>query len=130
MSNQMISIKRSELNKLENKAKVGWKYYYIMKDDYNEISHYFAEARAENKKLIETIKSGGDVDIAFLKKQFMELYEKVGELTDCPVCMETMTKENSEVGSCGHMICKNCKDIICHSDKKECPICKKAYYVR
>jgi hypothetical protein len=68
-----------------------------LRDDFDELSQFFGQARAENKKLIETIKSGGDVDLNYLKKQFLELYEKVGELTDCPVCFETLTKENKFV---------------------------------
>ena len=130
MSNQTITMTRVEKMALEKKAKVGWRHFYIMKEDYDSLAIFFAEERRENKKLIDALKNGGDFDVEFLKKQFIEMYDKVGELTDCPVCYETMTKENSEVGSCGHMICKNCKDEICNSDKKECPICKAKYYVR
>jgi hypothetical protein len=115
---------------LESKANVGWKNYYTLRDDFDELSQYFSEVRAENKKLIETIKSGGDVDIEYLKKQFLDLYEKVGELTDCPVCFETLTKENSEVPSCGHLICKGCKLNICNMGNKECPICKAKYWIK
>jgi hypothetical protein len=101
-----------------------------MRDDYYNLSHYFSEVRTENRKLIETINNGGELDIVYLKKQFLELYEKVGELTDCPVCFEAMTKENSEVSNCGHMICKDCKNTICNSDNKECPVCKTKYYLK
>lgn len=124
------TITTAEKKRLENKAKVGWKNYYTLRDDFDELSQYFSEVRAENKKLIETIKSGGDVDIEYLKKQFLDLYEKVGELTDCPVCFETLTKENSEVPSCGHLICKGCKLNICNMGNKECPICKAKYWIK
>jgi hypothetical protein len=124
------TITTAEKKRLESKAKVGWKNYYTLRDDFDELSQYFSEARAENKKLIETIKSGGDVDIEYLKKQFLDLYEKVGELTDCPVCFETLTKENSEVPSCGHLICKGCKLNICNMGNKECPICKAKYWIK
>ena len=124
------TITTAEKKRLESKAKVGWKNYYTLRDDFDELSQYFSEVRAENKKLIETIKSGGDVDIEYLKKQFLDLYEKVGELTDCPVCFETLTKENSEVPSCGHLICKDCKQHICNSGNKECPICKTKYWIK
>jgi len=120
----------AEKKRLETKAKVGWKNYYILRDDFDELSQYFSEARKENKKLVELIKGGGDVDLDYLKKQFLELYEKVGELTDCPVCFETLTKENSDVPSCGHLICKDCKQHICNSGNKECPICKAKYWVK
>ena len=124
------TITTAEKKRLESKAKVGWKNYYTLRDDYDELAQYFSEVRAENRKLIETIKSGGDVDIVYLKKQFLELYEKVGELTDCPVCFETLTKENSEVPSCGHLICKGCKLNICNIGNKECPICKAKYWIK
>ena len=123
-----ITITSKEKKYLESKAKVGWKNFYIMRDDYYNLSNFFSEARAENKKLVAQINSGGEIDLDFLKKQFLELYDKVGELTDCPVCFETLTKENSEVPSCGHMICKGCKTNICNIGKKECPICKAKYW--
>ena len=125
---QLITMTKSQKWALENKAKVGWKHYYMLRDELDELSSYYAEERRKNRELIENIKSGKDFDIEFLKKQFLDLYEKVGELTNCPVCMETMTKENTEVPACGHMICKVCKDRICQSAKKECPICKKKYF--
>lgn len=124
------TITTAEKKRLESKAKVGWKNYYTLRDDFDELSQYFSEVRAENKKLIETIKSGGDVDTEYLKKQFLDLYEKVGELTDCPVCFETLTKENSDVPSCGHLICKGCKLNICNMGNKECPICKAKYWIK
>jgi hypothetical protein len=127
--NQQITITKGQKLALENKAKVGWKHYYMESDRRDELAVFFADERRRNRELIETLQSGGAIDIEFLKKQFIDLYAKVGEFTDCPVCMETMTKANSEVGTCGHMICKSCKDTICQSHKKECPICKKKYYV-
>jgi hypothetical protein len=128
MSNQTITMSLKEKKVLENKAKVGWKSFYIMRDDYDELAQYFSEVKKENKKLVEQLKSGGEVDLEFLKKQFIELYEKVGELTDCPVCFETLVKDNMDISSCGHTICKSCKEQICNHGKKECPICKKKYF--
>ena len=43
---------------------------------------------------IPTIK----IDIEFLRKAYLELYEKVGDLTDCPVCFDTMVKDNTHLG--------------------------------
>ena len=123
-----ITMTLKEKKYLESKAKVGWKTYYILRDDFDNMSNYFAETRTENKKLIEKLKSGGEVDLDFLKKQFIDLYDKVGELTDCPVCFETLTKGNIDIASCGHMICKTCKDHICSHGNKECPICKTKYW--
>ena len=127
-NNQQITMTRGQKMALENKAKVGWRHYFMMRDDFDILAVFFSTERKKNKELIEAINKGETVDVEFLKKQFIELYARVGELTDCPVCYETMTKENSEVGNCGHLICKVCKDTICASAKKECPICKKKYY--
>jgi hypothetical protein len=124
------TITTAERTRLENKAKVGWKTYYILRDDYDRLCNYYSQARSDNRKLVEQIKSGGECDTEFLKKQFLELYEKVGELTDCPVCFETLTKENSEVPNCGHLICKGCKLHICNVGNKECPICKTKYWIK
>jgi hypothetical protein len=130
MSSTTITITLKEKKFLESKAKVGWKTYYILRDDFDELSTWFSDERQKNRELVKKLKEGEEVDFAYLKTQFLELYEKVGELTDCPVCFETLTKANSEVPSCGHMICRDCKTHICNSGKKECPICKATYWVK
>ena len=130
VNNNTTTITYKEKQQLENKAKIGWRTYFILRDNYNNLSEYYNEVREENKKLVGTIKSGGDVDISFLKKQFLDLYEKVGELTDCPVCYETLTKLNTDLPSCGHMICKTCKDTICTAGTKKCPICNLKYFIK
>ena len=130
MTDATITITKREKSFLEAKAKSGWKCFYLLRDDYYNLNSYFNEQRAENRKLIETIKSGGEVDLTFLKKQFVELYEKVGEATDCPVCFETLTKDNMEIPNCSHLICKDCKGHICSSGDKKCPICRVAYFIK
>jgi len=122
-----ITMSANEKRDLERKAKAGWKTYFLLLERYNDLSEYQILQREHNRQLATTIRSGGEVDLEFLKKQFVDMYEKLGELTDCPVCFETLTKENSVVPNCGHMLCKTCKDKICEGNK-ECPICKAKLY--
>lgn len=127
-NNNTITITKAEKYELETKAKRGWRSYFILRDDNYILANYLHDEKEANAKLIRDIKSGIDVDFSFLKSQFLELYEKVGNLTDCPVCYETLIKDNSYLPNCGHMICKTCKDTICKQGNKQCPICKVKYF--
>jgi hypothetical protein len=113
---------------LENKAKAGWKMYFMMKEQHEDLAEYVSYVKKANHGLAEIIKSGGDVDIKHLKNQFIELYDKVNSKMECPVCFEVLTKDILEVPNCGHLICKGCKETICKGNCS-CPICKKKYYV-
>jgi hypothetical protein len=126
-SNDKTTIGAKELKILQSKAKAGWRCYYVMRDELDDMSMYISSVRNKNRELIKSIKDGNDCDVAFLKKQFVELYDKVSEKTECPVCMEQLTKDNLEVPNCGHLICKVCKDKVMQHDKK-CPCCRKQMY--
>jgi len=41
---------------------------------------------------------------------------------DCPVCMESISKETLDIPACGHLICKECS-----SKCNKCPICRENY---
>jgi hypothetical protein len=71
---------------------------------------------------VADIREGVQPDITFLTRQFLELYDKVGEMCDCPVCFCTLTKEETAVPFCGHLVCKACKLRL-----TECPTCRKSY---
>lgn len=118
-SNQSVITQR-EINSLEKKAKQGWKLYFITRDYVTNISTW----RNNQKEMINNIRSGGDVDIKHLTKMFLELYDKVGEMCDCPICMTSLVKENSHLPFCGHLVCKSCKE-----DPRliNCPICRRKY---
>ena len=103
---------------LEAKAKQGWKCYFIER----EHIYHLQEQRNQLREQVNQLKAGGKVEYDHLKQMFLQLYDKVGELCDCPVCMETMNKENTSVPICGHLVCKTCKDKM-----TECPICRKTY---
>lgn len=104
---------------LEGKAKQGWKCYFIER----EWAYRIQEVREPNRDLVRGLREGTAVpDYEHLKNMFLELYDKVGELTNCPVCLEAMTKEKTTVPTCGHLICKDCRPRV-----ERCPLCKKNY---
>jgi hypothetical protein len=113
---------------LEKKSKAGWKMYFLMKQQHDLLAEFMDFERELYRKMIKDIKSGGEIDITHLKKQFVDLYEKVNSQMECPVCFEIMTKEKLDVPNCGHLICKTCKETICKSGNCKCPICKDKYY--
>lgn len=115
------------IKQLERKAKAGWKCFFMLRDNLaEEIEEYDIQLRA-NKEMIDRLKKNQDVDIEYLKKQFIEMYDMVKKNAECPVCMEILTKENIDVPSCGHLICKTCKDTIKSRDSL-CPCCRKKYF--
>jgi hypothetical protein len=103
---------------LEGKAKSGWKLYFIER----EYTYELLATRNNVRPMVQAIRGGETPDIQHLTRMFLELYDKVGEITDCPVCFEGMTKENTTVPMCGHLVCKACKAKL-----EECPICRKKY---
>lgn len=104
---------------LEAKAKQGWKCYFMSRETIHEIQ----VARNNIRQQVIHIRTAQEpVDYEHLKNMFLALYDKVGELCDCPICYECMTKDNTHVAICGHLVCKECKEKI-----SECPICRKKY---
>jgi len=116
--NTQITMTLREKWALEAKAKQGWKCYFIERD----FIYSLQDTRNNVRETAQQIRSGATPDITHLTQMFLELYDKVGELCDCPVCYETMTKETTSVPMCGHLVCKECKEKI-----TECPICRKNY---
>ena len=108
---------------LELKAKRGWACYYNMKDSRDAMTEWVMLLQERNKDLYDKVKSGDDIDISYLKCQYLEMYEELKRETDCPVCLETITKENCILTNCGHLYCLNCYDKL---DK--CAICRKKFY--
>ena len=116
--NAQITMTNRERWALEGKAKQGWKCYFIERNARFEIS----EIRENMRSSAELIRNGEVPDIQHLTALFLDLYDKVGEICDCPVCYEPMTKDNSTLPLCGHMVCLECKPRL-----TECPICRKNY---
>jgi hypothetical protein len=117
--NAQITMTGREKWKLESKAKQGWKCFFIQRDFVDALT----EHRLNNRITYQQIQNNNNIDIEFLRKAYLELYEKVGDLTDCPVCFETMVKDNTHLGICGHMVCKTCKENL-----NDCPICRRGNF--
>ena len=105
---------------LESKAKLDWKCYYIER----EAIYKLQATRRVVGPVIQQIRSGETPDITHLTQMFLDLYDKVGELCDCPVCFETMDKDNTHIPICGHLVCKTCKS---NPQLDKCPICRKEW---
>jgi len=116
--NALSGLTIREKGLLEIKAKQGWKCYFIERDSVLGLMNYSNGLRER----VRLIRNGEVPDISHLTQMFLELYEKVRELVDCPVCLEPMEKDNTHIPICGHLICKNCKPSL---DK--CPICRREY---
>lgn len=130
-SNTIITNLRSELSKALQKAKRGWRSYFLLVDNYEELRAYVADLQQRNRafrdQLTGTNTSNTDIDIDYLKSQFIDMYDRLQRYTQCPVCYEAITKENIEVPRCGHIICKVCVERIKETNNPNCPICTRRY---
>ena len=115
-----ITITRREKFRLESKAKQGWKCYFIEREAIFDLQEHREVIRGE----VQRVRAGDNVCSSHLKKMLLDLYDKVGEFVDCPVCLESMRKDNTHLPNCGHMICITCKE---NPAINSCPICRKAY---
>lgn len=112
---------------LINKSKSGWRCFFIIRDELEDMCEWVRETQFQNRHLRTQIENGGEIDITHLKTQFVEMYDKLKEYTDCVVCLETIQKDNIEVPRCGHIICKTCYETIKAQPEPKCPICRKNY---
>lgn len=118
-ANQIVQMTNAERYRLKNKAKQGWKCYYIERE---YVEHLQVQRNTMRQEVLRLRANNEERDYDHLKQMFLELYDKVGQLCDCPVCFETLTKEVTSVPLCGHLVCKPCKEkMTC------CPVCRKKY---
>ncbi len=126
-STQTKTIPLYEYNQLISKSKAGWRAFYILRDEFDDMAVYVRQLQLNCNSLRQQIERGDDVDIGFLKNQFVEMYDKLKEYTDCAVCFETINKDNIEVPRCGHIICKECYNHIKNGADPKCPTCRKKF---
>ena len=121
----------NEWLKLVNKAKSGWRAFFVMRDEVDALNNYIHQFSDRNRQLRENLNDPNlqmeTLDITYLKSQFIEMYDKLKEYSECPVCYETLTKDNIEVPKCGHIICKQCVERIKETATPVCPNCRKKY---
>jgi len=49
----------------------------------------------------------------------------MSNISDCPVCFESMTKSAMSLSNCAHHVCEDCSHTLEKEKKIECPICRK-----
>lgn len=123
----MSNFTEAQRKALERKSKTGWAFYYSMKDNRDNLAEFVDSLRQRNtelrKKLNDVDLEMNTLDITYLKNQFIEMYDKLKEYTECPVCFETITKHNGKLANCGHLHC-----VTCYEKLDNCSICRKKFY--
>ena len=127
--NETITILKKEKWALENKAKQGWRCFFIMRDMYDNLSDFVFDLQERNGDLRKQILNNENVDVEYLKRQFIEMYEKLEEYTECSVCFDRLTKDNMELLKCGHIYCKSCISKLKENATPTCPTCRKKIVV-
>lgn len=122
-SNAIITNLRRDLSKALQKAKRGWRMYFLLVDNYEELRAYVTDLQQRNRafrdQLTGTNTGNTNIDIDYLKSQFIDMYDRLQRYTQCPVCYE--------VPRCGHIICKVCVERIKETNNPNCPICTRRY---
>jgi len=114
--------------KLEKKAKAGWRAFFLLRENYFNLVGEYNMLRNHHRIITERIRRGDHMDLEYLKKQFIEMYDTIKNYQDCPICYELLTKENIEVLNCGHLCCKLCKDKLKAHNNSKCSICRKSVF--
>ena len=112
-----------EFKALERKAKAGWASFYAMKNRYDSLGDYVDEIKTINNELFKQLRDGNDVDVSYLKSQFLDMYDRLKLETECPICFETLGKDNAKLTNCGHLHCRDCEAKL-----DNCSICRKKIY--
>ena len=121
-----VQISQKELAKLRLKAKSGWRKYFVLRDEYESLCDFVNEVRQKSEEMIQ--RSEQKSDCTYLKTQYVEMYEKLREYTDCPVCLQTLRAQNIHVPLCGHILCVSCHEKIKSTENEpKCPKCRKIY---
>ena len=116
----MSSFPESEKKRLERKAKAGWAAFFAMRTKADDLAAWVKDLKIRNRDLYRATLAGEDVDLKFLKTQYLEMYEKLKMETECPICFETINKENAKLTNCGHLHC-----LTCFNKLDNCSICRK-----
>ncbi len=113
--NAIVQMTMREKLSLESKAKYGWRCYFIQRSIAEELSI----TRANSSTVVQQIRNGETPDTTHLTNLFLDLYDKCGELCSCPVCFDSLTKSNTFLPLCGHLLCNECKGKV-----SICPVCR------
>jgi len=98
----------NDIDKLQLKAKTGWRNYFVMKDEFDELSEFMRGFKTHNKSHIDDMKKAGEKTDNVYEFLFRQLYEKMSEKVRCYNCEERLVKTNMDIYR-GRMICKGCR---------------------
>lgn len=63
-----------------------------------------------------------------ISNELFEMAEQLNKKYTCPICFELTTKETFTLTSCGHIICKGCRDELKENTPSgadiKCPTCR------
>jgi hypothetical protein len=84
-----------QLRSMEARMKKGWRAYYCQRE-YNDALAY--TLNEERRRMAMSINDGSEeIDISHLKHLFLELYDKVKEFVECPICMHQVSDRNTPI---------------------------------
>lgn len=111
----MVSLKVA-LNNEKKKAKYAWKCYFKMKEKLNKV----IDMRSKMKVVVDDV----NVDLTYLKNEYINMYVKLGKLCECSVCMNDLEVGNIYLSNCGHMVCMGCRETMLSRNMLKCPECR------
>jgi hypothetical protein len=87
-----------------------------------EQQHY----RNQRQVMLENLREKNKIEWRNLR---LDVTKKSSELFDCPICMETIDKEEVARTNCDHVFCKSCIKQVCDAKTRNghpcpCPICR------
>jgi hypothetical protein len=66
-----------------------------------------------------------------MSNNLINLNDEYHSNNECPICFNTISKEQLYITNCNHVFCKSCLDKWFNKSKFNCPSCRKnIYYVK
>lgn len=116
---------RKQLKSQTKKAKIGWACYYQERDNHlRNIQELHSKIISMKNELEQKQKTENqDVFPIFVQNEIRELYDMVNKELECPICLDTIKKDELVFSNCGHKYCESCLSKL---DK--CGVCRKTIY--
>lgn len=115
----------SQIESLKKQKKFAWaKVYETMGQEANRagviINQFF---QRQNGQIVKP-----QVFPPHISNELFEMAEQLNKQYSCPICLELTTKETFTLTSCGHIICKVCRDELKENtpvgSNIKCPTCR------
>jgi hypothetical protein len=110
------------ISRLEKKAKIGWACYFKERELHLENIQVLHEKIVKFKEEIEKTRTTKENEVfpIFVQNEIRELYSLVNKELECPICLDTIKKEELVFSPCGHKFCDDCYKKI-----DNCAVCRK-----